>query len=338
MDLLQVANWAHEGKQEICLSPCGLVLLVRPTIVTQSAAPEVYDIVNICVTGGAGYIGSVLTERLLSLGHKVTVVDTFLHGYHGIMRLAGHPSLTIINRDIRHENRDYLNKQDVVFHLAAISNIKACEENKALAWDVNRTATVDIAKHLHRDALLIFASSTAMYGDRGGRIVPDGVILYSTQGVYSQAKLDAEQVIQNDDNTIVIRLATVYGVSPLMRPNSIVNDFVRMAVQDKRIVLYDDLTTRPYIHIQDCVSGLIESMENRQGTRGEHRNLWATSYKKNHVVRLIHNQLEFEVLSLPVSDGFIQDFQLEFFVQPWLNHNLPDAVRDLIKLYSFYKP
>ena len=81
---------------------------------------------NICVTGGAGYIGSVLTERLLNLNHKVTVVDTFLHGCNGLIGLAGHPKLKVVERDIRHENRDYLNKQDVVFHLAALSNIRAC--------------------------------------------------------------------------------------------------------------------------------------------------------------------------------------------------------------------
>lgn len=291
---------------------------------------------NICVTGGAGYIGSVLTERLLNLGHKVTVVDTFLHGYHGIMRLAGHALLTVVERDIRHENRDYLDKQDVVFHLAAISNIKGCEENRTLAWDVNRTATVDIAKSLGRDALLIFASSTAMYGDRGGAIVPDGVILYSTHGVYSQTKLDAERALQHDDNTIILRLATVYGVSPLMRPNSIVNDFVRMAVQDKRIVLYDGLTKRPYLHIDDCVDYFISAMDNA-GVRGSCYNSPGLSHSKGMIIEYIQDQIGFELLLSSSRDNYIQDFVINY-LEVNLKRTLPDGIRDLVKLYSFYKP
>lgn len=293
---------------------------------------------NICVTGGAGYIGSVLTERLLSLGHKVTVVDTFLHGYHGIMRLAGHPLLTVVERDIRHENRDYLNKQDVVFHLAAISNIKGCEENKALAWDVNRTATAEIAKGLHCDAILIFASSTAIFGDRGGDVVISPWPLKSTHGIYSQTKLDAEGLIDKRNNTIIVRIGTVFGVSPLMRPNSIVNDFVRMAVHDKKIVLWDSLTARPYISIDGCVNYLIAAIENKK--KKELLTILEGQCLKRDIVNTIRKQVEFELILSSSRDKHIQDFRFNISAhyEDIFARELHDGIRDLIKLYSFYKP
>lgn len=297
---------------------------------------------NICVTGGAGYIGSVLTERLLSLGHKVTVVDTFLHGCNGLIGLAGHSMLKVIERDIRHEKRDYLNKQDVVFHLAALSNIGICERYKDDAWSINRNVVAEIAKHLSRDTLLVFASSTAIYGDRAGETVTEEPIIYSVNGTYQQTKLDAESRIRNDDNTIILRLATVYGVSPLMRPSCIVNDFVRMAVQDKALMLYDAKTVRPYIHIKDCVDGLIFAMENAEEMDKEIYNLGNYNHKKRVIANAIREQVDFELFNSFIKSPFPQDFEADFSKIEKAGfkcrHSLSNGIHELIKLYSFYKP
>lgn len=297
---------------------------------------------NICVTGGAGYIGSPLTERLLNLGHKVTVVDTFLHGCNGLIWHSSHPNLKVIERDIRHEKRDYLNKQDVVFHLAALSNIGICEKYKDDAQSVNRTAVVEIAKHLSRDVLLIFASSTAIYGDRAGETVTEEPIIYSVNGTYQQTKLDAENRIMNDDNTIILRLATVYGVSLLMRPGCIVNDFVRMSIQGKALMLYDAKTIRPYIHIKDCVDGLIFAMENAEEMNKKTYNLGDCNYTKRVIANEIQTQVDFELFNSFVKAPFPQDFIADFSkiqsVGFECSRDLSDGIRELVKLYSFCHP
>jgi len=295
---------------------------------------------NILVTGGAGYIGSVLTEVLLSLGHRVTVVETFLHGYSGILHLANHANLEVINRDIRSPDKDYLKGKDVIFHLAALAGNVACERNQNDAFAINDFATSEIARLSSRDALLIFASTTAIYGDRNGKVVGEKSEIHPN-GFYSLTKWRAEQKLKGQNNIIVLRLSTIYGVSSLMRPYAIVNDFVRWAVQEKTLDLYNESSTRPYMHIQDCINGLIFAMENSERMMDKTYNLRGANYSKRNVCYAISKQVEYDLVSSEITETFPQNLLADFSRIRDLGfhcqHTLDDGIRELIKLYSFYR-
>lgn len=119
---------------------------------------------HVLVTGGAGYVGNLLTAALLERGHEVTIIDNFLYGHEPILHLVNRRNLTIIKGDIRNENASYLKHQDVVFHLAAISGYPACEANPHSAQRINVEATQRIAEALAPDQLLVYASTTSLYG------------------------------------------------------------------------------------------------------------------------------------------------------------------------------
>jgi len=295
---------------------------------------------NILVTGGAGYIGSVLTEKLLEIGHKVTIVDNFRHGFHGILHLVTHPNLEIINRNILDPNRDYLIDKDFIFHLASLTSVKDCDENKIEAFKINATILDGLAYDACKTPIL-YTSTTAVYGDRGGELVDENSNVMSTAtSVYSSSKLSGEQYLKKYDNIIILRLATIYGVSPLMRSHSIVNDFVRWAVRYKSIIIYDDKTMRPYMNILNCVDGLIYVMDNKNKFIGRIYNLIGHNAYKYEIARAIYKHIKFDYFKSEYSDPYKQDFRIDSGNFSRLGckfiYSKYAAIRDLIKLYSFH--
>lgn len=295
---------------------------------------------KILVTGGAGYIGSVLTGKLLELGHKVTVVDNFRHGYQGIVHLATHPNLEIIKRNILDPNRDYLKDKDFIFHLAAITSNKDCEDNKVEAFRINGSVLDDIAHGACKTPVL-YTSTTAIYGDRQGGHVDEGAsVLSSIHGVYSHSKYTGERFLGKYDNSIILRLGTVYGVSPMMRPHSIVNDFVRMAVQDKIITVYGADTLRPYIHVRDCANGLISAMDNPNDMMGNTYNFFTSITSKKAIALYLQGPTDCEVFISEKIEKFPQNFNISFsdigFYDINSIHSILSSIDSLIKLYSFY--
>jgi nucleoside-diphosphate-sugar epimerase len=296
---------------------------------------------KILVTGGAGYIGSVLTGRLLELGHKVTMVDNFRHGYHGILHLVRNPNLEVINRNILDPNRDYLKNKDFIFHLAALTSNAACEANKDEARQVNGALPWNIMLINYPEILdipFLYTSTTAIYGDRKGAIVDKGIDLSLFTSTYSKTKLIGEQHLEYNEKAIILRLGTVYGVSPLMRPNALVNDFVRSAVQDGIIVVYGADTFRPYLHIQDCVNGLISAMNEAENLFGNAYDFFHSNYQKATMAYIIQSLTDCEVLISDHTEEFPQNFRLEHDLKlpVRFEKTFEMGIKELIKLYSFY--
>ena len=208
---------------------------------------------RLLVTGGCGYIGTGLTERLLLDGHQVIVVDTQWFGNH----LAEHPELVVLKQDIRDSRAIPLDGVDTVLHLANIANDPAVEFNPELSWEVNVLASQQLADLAVRAGVrqFIYASSGSVYGVKQEDEVPEDLALEPIS-VYNKTKMAAERVLLSyRDEMIVhcVRPATVCGLSPRMRLDVAVNMLTYQALSGGQMTIFGGRQTRPNIHIKDMV-------------------------------------------------------------------------------------
>ena len=208
---------------------------------------------RLLVTGGCGYIGTVLTERLLLDGHQVIVVDTQWFGNH----LAEHPELVVLKQDIRDSRAIPLDGVDTVLHLANIANDPAVELNPELSWEVNVLAGQQLADLAVRAGVrqFIYASSGSVYGVKQEDEVTEDLALEPIS-VYNKTKMAAERVLLSyRDEMIVhcVRPATVCGLSPRMRLDVAVNMLTYQALSGGQMTIFGGRQTRPNIHIKDMV-------------------------------------------------------------------------------------
>lgn len=208
---------------------------------------------NILITGGCGYVGTVLTQKLLQDGHQVTVVDTQWFGNN----LKFHPNLKILKHDIRDIDKIPLEGIEVIQHLANIANDPGVELNPTLSWEVNVLAGQQLADRAIRAGVkqLIFASSGSVYGVKDEPQVTENLSLVPIS-VYNKTKMVAERVFlsyQGEIQVHCVRPATVCGWSPRMRLDVSVNMLTLQALKNGRITVFGGQQTRPNIHIQDMV-------------------------------------------------------------------------------------
>jgi len=208
---------------------------------------------NILMTGGCGYIGTVLTEKLLADGHKLKVIDTQWFGNH----LKAHPNLTVLKEDIRNIDDIDLNQIDTVLHLANIANDPAVELNPTLSWEVNVLAAQQLADKAVRNGVkhFVYASSGSVYGVKDEPHVTEDLTLVPIS-VYNKTKMVAERVLLSYRDKMqvhCIRPATVCGISPRMRLDVSVNMLTFQALKNNIITVFGGNQTRPNIHIKDMV-------------------------------------------------------------------------------------
>lgn len=208
---------------------------------------------NILITGGCGYVGTVLTETLLSDGHKITVLDTQWFGNH----LKQHPNLINIKGDIRNIESVNLEKIHTILHLANIANDPAVELNPTLSWEVNVLAAQQLADKAIRNGVkhFVYASSGSVYGVKDEPQVTEELSLVPIS-VYNKTKMVAERVLLSYKDKMqvhCIRPATVCGMSPRMRLDVSVNMLTFQALKNKKITVFGGDQTRPNIHMKDMV-------------------------------------------------------------------------------------
>ena len=231
---------------------------------TTAADPRVAAVSTVVVIGGAGYIGSVLTGRLLAAGYSVRVFDSFLYGRDSLRRTIGAPNLDVFEGDSRDADalRDALSGADAVVHLGELVGDPACAIDPAMTTSVNLEGTVLIAT-LAREAgvtRFIYPSSCSVYG-ASDEIVDEGSA-FNPVSLYAKAKIAAEQEVlaleTSNFKPTVFRLATVYGMSPRPRFDLIVNRLAAMATRDHRIQINGGGQWRPFVHVAD-VARMMES-------------------------------------------------------------------------------
>jgi nucleoside-diphosphate-sugar epimerase len=208
---------------------------------------------NILITGGCGYVGTVLTETLLNDGHKITVIDTQWFGNH----LKEHPNLINIKCDIRNIESINLENIDTILHLANIANDPAVELNPTLSWEVNVLAAQQLADKAIRNGVkhFVYASSGSVYGVKDEPQVTEDLSLVPIS-VYNKTKMVAERVLLSYKDKMqvhCIRPATVCGMSPRMRLDVSVNMLTFQALKNKKITVFGGDQTRPNIHMKDMV-------------------------------------------------------------------------------------
>jgi nucleoside-diphosphate-sugar epimerase len=230
---------------------------------------------RVLVTGGAGYIGSVLVPTLLKAGHEVTVVDNFMFGQSSLLDVAVDPRLDIVRGDAR--DRALMSKlvpgHDVLIPLAALVGAPLCARDPDAACSINFGA-VDLLLQLRsREQRVIYPNTNSGYGLGAGEAFCTEETPLKPISVYGQTKCQAEQAVLDAGNSITFRLATVFGTSPRMRLDLLVNDFVYRAANDGFVVLFEAHFKRNYVHVRDVARAFMHAMDNFDGMQGEAYNI-----------------------------------------------------------------
>ncbi len=285
---------------------------------------------HILITGGAGYIGSILTSELLRQNYRVTILDSLLFGGESILPFLSHPDFHFVKTDVTEPRavRDALKREwqkpDAVVHLAGIVGFPACQAvGKQVAWKYNFEATKQVFEQASDLGVgrFVFASTYSNYGlSEDGKPVTEESPL-NPQSLYAETKIAAEEYLfaQKDGACapLLFRFATLYGISPRTRFDLIVNQFVLEAFTKRELIIYQRGYSRSFVHIRDVVRGVIMGLEADQNkVRGQVFNLGAENgnYSKNDIVsyvlrRMPETMVEYKDLTF---GGDMRDITVSF--------------------------
>ncbi|OGL77805.1 epimerase [Candidatus Uhrbacteria bacterium RIFCSPHIGHO2_12_FULL_57_11] len=250
---------------------------------------------KILVTGGAGYFGSVLVPELLRAGHSVTVLDSLLYGGTGLLQNFGNRNFRFIRGDVRDEPvlRQAADEADVIIHLAAIVGYQACRKDERLAEEVNLGGTRNVAAAASSGQTVIFASTGSNYG------AVDGVCTEETPlqplSVYGRTKTEAEHLLLQSCPVVAYRFATAFGISPRLRLDLMINDFVYQALKTKNLIVYEKNFRRTFIHVCDMARAIRFALDHLPEMRGQVYNVGGDSMNltKEDVARKLREKVEF---------------------------------------------
>ncbi len=230
---------------------------------------------RILVTGGAGYIGSVLVPTLLRDGHSVTVVDNLLYGQTSLLDVCHDPKLTIIRGDARDKAlmQRAVDGQDVLIPLAALVGAPLCAREPEAACSTNVGAVELLLQLRQADQKVLYPNTNSGYGLGQGESACTEESPLEPISIYGRTKCQAEQMVLDAGNSVTFRLATVFGVSPRMRLDLLVNDFTYRAVSDGFVVLFEAHFKRNYVHVRDVARAFQHAIANFEAMRGEPYNV-----------------------------------------------------------------
>ena len=219
---------------------------------------------HVLVTGGAGYLGSVLCERLLAAGYRVTTVDDMMYQQRSLLHLCANPQFDFVLGDVRDEKllRGLVKEADVLIPLAAVVGAPACDRDPLLARSVNLEAVRLLKSLRSAQQLIIYPTTNSGYGTQSGDLFCTEDTPLEPISLYGQTKSQAETELLEAPNVITLRLATVFGMSPRMRLDLLVNHFVYAAITDGYIVIFEKDFKRNYIHIRDVADCFVHCIEN----------------------------------------------------------------------------
>lgn len=302
---------------------------------------------NILVTGGAGYLGSTMVPELLAAGHKVTVLDNFMFGQNSLAHVCHHPGFSVVRGDIRVENtmRQLMKSADIVIPLAALVGAPLCNKDPVGATTVNHDAIMLMLKLLSRNQITLMPTTNSAYGtgDENNYCTEESPLRPISQ--YAIEKVEIERVLMQHPNAISFRLATVFGMSPRMRIDLLVNDFTYRAVYDRFVVLFESQFKRNYIHVRDVARVFLHAIENYDRMKGQIYNvgLSEANVSKKELCQAIQKHLpEFVFLEAPVGKDpdqrnyIVSNVKIErtgFKPMYPLDH----GIRELIKGYTMIK-
>ena len=226
---------------------------------------------TILVTGGAGYIGSILVPELLTKGFKVIVFDNFMYRQFSLGHICHHPNFTLVRGDIRVKNdlSPYLKKADIVIPLAAYVGAPICKKDPVGAESTNQTSTIDMFHQLSPSQILLMPTTNSAYGSGSANNYCDENSPLNPISDYAKQKVIVEQELLHRENAISFRLATVFGMSPRMRLDLLVNDFTWRAYNDRFVILFEAHFKRNYIHVRDVVRAFLHGIDHFEQMKGQ---------------------------------------------------------------------
>jgi len=301
---------------------------------------------KVLVTGAAGYLGSTLVGHLLEKGWSVTAVDNLRFGQHSLFGYCGHKKFSFERGDIRnfHTMERLIREHDVLVPLAAIVGAPACAKDPELAHQTNYDAYVWLTTNMSKDQIVIFPTTNSGYGVGA----PDELCTENSPlrpvSEYGRNKVEIEKMFLSAGNAITFRLATVFGMSPRMRLDLLVNDFVYRAVKEGVLVLFEEHFRRNFIHVRDVASAFIFGIEHCETMRGLPFNVGLSS--ANITKRELAEKIKELVPNLYIHsaaigedpdkrDYLVSNERLESLGwEP--KHSLGDGIRELICGYSMF--
>lgn len=219
---------------------------------------------KILITGGAGYIGSILVSELLKKNHELIVIDNFMYNQTSLLDCCNDQRLTIVRGDARDKEliSKCLKKVDAIFPLACLTGAPLCSKDPIGAKTTNFDAIKMILELRHRDQMIIFPTTNSGYGIGQKGIYCTEETPLNPMSLYGKLKVEIEKLLLVAGNCITLRLATVMGISPRMRLDLLVNDFTYRAVNDRFLVLFEPHFKRNYIHVRDVTKAFIHCIDN----------------------------------------------------------------------------
>jgi nucleoside-diphosphate-sugar epimerase len=297
---------------------------------------------KVLITGGAGYLGSTLSELLLDNGYEVTVLDNLMYNQLSILHLFKKENFKFINGDVRDKNllKSLVNLNDVLIPLAAIVGMPACKSNEQLAIDVNFEQIKTIVEFMGESQKIILPNTNSQYGSSDKIITEESP--FNPLSLYAKTKCDAEDMMLTKGNGISLRLATVFGVSPRMRTDLLVNDFVYKSLVDGYLVLFESHFKRNYIHIQDIARTFLFMIENYDDCKGQAFNVGLSTANLSKLE--LANKIKEYLPSLVIKeDNFKEDFDKRNYIvsneklesKGWKPlYDLDYGINQLIQAYS----
>ena len=299
---------------------------------------------KILITGGGGYIGSMLTTELVNLKYDVTVIDQLKYDKSALDHLYFNKNFRLINEDVRSLKilKQHINKNEFIIPLAALVGAPLCEKNKKEAVSTNFEAIKKILTNLNAKNKLIYLTTNSGYGIGEKNKYCNEESPLKPMSLYGKTKCDSEIEVMKKKNSITFRLATVFGASYRMRSDLLVNNFVQRAVNDNFIDVYEPNFRRNFIHIRDVVRGIIYSIKNFDKLKSDIFNLGLSSANitKIDLVKKIKKQIS--TLKIKVIKNKSDPDKRDYFVSNKkiekkgfkASISLDQGINELIKVFN----
>ncbi|MBX3326780.1 MAG: NAD(P)-dependent oxidoreductase [Nitrospira sp.] len=302
---------------------------------------------NILVTGGAGYLGSTLVPDLLQQGHNVTVLDNFMYKQASLNHVCHHPKFSVVKGDIRIESvmAPLIKKADVVIPLAALVGAPMCSQDPVGATTVNHDAILLMLKLLSKHQMVLMPTTNSAYGtgDKDNFCTEESPL--NPISLYAKEKVGIEKELMQRESAISFRLATVFGMSPRMRIDLLVNDFTYRAVYDRFVVLFESSFKRNYVHVRDISRVFQHGIEHFDKMKGQIYNVGLSdaNVSKRELCEHIQKQVpDFVFVDAPVGKDpdqrnyIVSNAKIESTGFKPL-YSLDAGISDLIKGYTMIK-
>lgn len=299
---------------------------------------------KILVTGGAGYLGSILVPALLNEGYEVEVIDNFMFNQTSLMDVCANPKFSVVRGDVRDKElmKKLVKDKDIIIPLAALVGAPLCNRDKIGTITTNYEAIKMLCEITSKNQKIIFPTTNSGYGTTTGEIYCTEETPLNPISLYGKTKVDAEKVILDRGEAITFRLATVFGASPKMRIDLLVNNFVYKALFDRSIVIFEGHFKRNYIHIRDVARAFLHAIKNFEKMKNEAYNVGLSSanlsklelaYKiKEYIPNL--TIIEAEIGEDPDKRNYIVSNEKIEKTGFMPQYSLDDGIKELIKVYT----